>query len=188
MRIIAGKFRSRRLHSIAGAPIRPTSDRLRETLFNVLASGDAARLEETVWVDLFAGTGSVGIEALSRGAAMVYFVERSKAALDVLRRNLEPLGLAAHYHLLERDAVDSVSVLERGEVRPDFIFLDPPYALPRAYHETLTRLGNSRLAQGALVIAESGRKFDPGETFGTLARIRRLDQGDAALNFYRRSA
>ena len=188
MRIIAGRFRSRRLHSVGGAHIRPTSDKLRETLFNVLSSGDRARLEGSVWIDLFAGTGAVGIEALSRGAEMVYFVERSRAAVELIRRNLEPLGLAGNYQLIERNAVEAISALERYQVRPDFIFLDPPYALTRAYHETLSRLANSPLSERAYVIAESEKKFDPGETFGMLARVRRLDQGDAGLSFYRRTS
>jgi len=188
MRIIAGRFRSRRLNSVRGARIRPTSDRLRETLFNVVASGDPSRLEGSVWIDLFAGTGAVGIEALSRGAAMVYFVERSPAACELIRRNLEPLGLAGSYHLFERDAIEAIAALEGREVKPDFIFLDPPYAVPRAYHETLSRLANSWLSERALVIAESEKKFDPGEKFGMLARVRRLDQGDAALSFYRRAS
>jgi 16S rRNA (guanine(966)-N(2))-methyltransferase RsmD len=188
MRIIAGRFRSRRLLSVGGADIRPTSDRLRETLFNVLTSGDPARLEGSVWIDLFAGTGAVGIEALSRGAAMVYFVERSRAAVELIRRNLETLGVAGSCHLFERDALAAIPVLEGQEVRPDFIFLDPPYALPRSYQETLSRLADSPLSQKALVVAESEKKFDPGQKFGMLARVRRLDQGDAALSFYRRAS
>ncbi|MBO0912545.1 MAG: RsmD family RNA methyltransferase, partial [Acidobacteria bacterium] len=151
-------------------------------------SGDPARLEGSVWIDLFAGTGAVGIEALSRGAAMVYFVERSRAAVELIRRNIEPLGVEGSYHLFERDAAEAIPALEREEVRADFIFLDPPYALPRAYHKTLSRLASSPLTQTALVVAESEKKFDPGEKFGRLARVRRLDQGDAALSFYRRAS
>src|ERR1700719_3589817 len=93
MRIIAGKFRSRRLSSLRDVEIRPTSDRLRETLFNVLTAGNPSALEGSLWLDLFAGTGAVGVEALSRGAAMVYFVESSKPATELIRRNLQPLGV-----------------------------------------------------------------------------------------------
>src|SRR6478752_4762920 len=99
MRIIAGRFRSRRLASLKGDEIRPTSDRLRETLFNVLTPGNPAALEASVWLDLFAGTGAVGIEALSRGAAMVYFVDSSKAAIEVIRRNLHPLELEGQFQV-----------------------------------------------------------------------------------------
>ena len=93
MRVIAGKFRSRPLHSLRGIDLRPTSDRLRETLFNVLAAGNPTALEGKVWLDLFAGTGAVGIEALSRGAAQVYFVESSIPAAGLIQRNLDSLGV-----------------------------------------------------------------------------------------------
>src|SRR6266568_8601094 len=85
MRVIAGKYRSRPLRSLRGTDVRPTSDRLRETLFNVLTAGNPAALDGTVWLDLFAGTGAVGIEALSRGAKEIYFVEHSAAAADTIR-------------------------------------------------------------------------------------------------------
>src|SRR5713226_4693766 len=104
MRVIAGKFRSRRLRSLGdGLNIRPTSDRLRETLFNVLIAGNPQALEGSVWLDLFAGTGAVGIEALSRGAAMVYFVDSAKPAADVIRGNLQSLGISDGFNLLQED-------------------------------------------------------------------------------------
>src|SRR3974390_2906842 len=92
MRVIAGKYRSRPLHSLRGMDVRPTSDRLLETLFNVLTAGNPSALEGGVWLDLFAGTGAVGIEALSRGAKEVHFVESSSAAAEVSRTNLQSLG------------------------------------------------------------------------------------------------
>src|ERR1700722_17482167 len=92
MRVIAGKFRSRPLQSLRGMDVRPTSDRLRETLFNVLAAGNRAVFENTVWLDFCAGTGAVGIEALSRGAKRVYFVESSPPAAALIQRNLRSLG------------------------------------------------------------------------------------------------
>ncbi len=91
MRVIAGKYRSRPLRSLRGMDIRPTSDRLRETLFNVLSAGNRGALEGTVWLDLFAGTGAVGIEALSRGAKEVYFVEGAGSAVQTIRTNLAGL-------------------------------------------------------------------------------------------------
>ena len=93
MRVIAGKYRGRPLRSLSGADIRPTSDRLRETLFNVLTAGNPAALEGTVWLDLFAGTGAVGIEALSRGAKQVYFVETAPRAAKLIEQNLQSLGI-----------------------------------------------------------------------------------------------
>src|SRR5208337_3252348 len=94
MRVIAGQYRRRTLRSLPGLEIRPTADRLRETLFNVLCAGDPSALGETTWLDLYAGTGAVGIEALSRGAQMVYFIESSKAAAELIAANLKSLGIA----------------------------------------------------------------------------------------------
>lgn len=187
MRVIAGKFRSRPLRSLAGLDIRPTSDRLRETLFNVLTGGNPEALAGSVWLDLFAGTGAVGIEALSRGAAKVHFVEVNKEATELIARNLASLGVREGFEILRKDVADALKVLERQSVRPDFVFLDPPYQQREAYAETLTFLGNSGLSAQALVIGEHEKRFDPGEEFGNLHRVRLLRQGDAALSFYRRS-
>src|SRR5438309_10151289 len=99
MRVIAGKYRSRPLRSLRGMDRRPTSDRLRETLFNVLTAGKPTALEGSVWLDLFAGTGAVGIEALSRGAKEVHFVENSHAAAEAIRANLQSLGMSNGFHI-----------------------------------------------------------------------------------------
>src|SRR5208283_2033323 len=103
MRVIAGKFRGRPLRSLPGTDIRPTSDRLRETLFNVLTAGNPQALEGSVWLDFFAGTGAVGIEALSRGAKQVYFVETAAAAAKLIERNVQSLGIVAGYKILRDD-------------------------------------------------------------------------------------
>lgn len=184
MRIIAGKFRSRLLRSPRGLDIRPTSDRLRETLFNVLTAGNPEALEGSVWVDLFAGTGAVGIEALSRGAATVYFVEPSKRAMEVIRENLQSVGVKGGFEVLQQESARAIPLLERRQIKASFIFLDPPYQLHQEYTTTLQALGNSFLSERALVIAEHDKRFDPGEKFGSLRRVRQLAQGDAALSFY----
>jgi 16S rRNA (guanine966-N2)-methyltransferase len=186
MRIIAGKFRSRRLSSLRGVEIRPTSDRLRETLFNVLTAGNPSALEGSLWLDLFAGTGAVGIEALSRGAAMVYFVDSSKPATELIRRNLQPLGASGSFQVLQQNVERAIPQLDRQQVRPDFIFVDPPYALREMYEKALSALGSSALIEKSLVIAEHEKKNDLAEKFGGLQRTRKLEQGDAALSFYRR--
>src|SRR5438477_3003375 len=123
MRIIAGKFRSRRLHSLHGEEIRPSSDRLRETLFDVLTAGNPATLENSVWLDLFAGTGAVGIEALSRGATMVYFVDNSRPAVELIRKNLQPLGLNEKFQILQQPVERAIPALVRKQVKADFVFL-----------------------------------------------------------------
>ncbi|HJT69540.1 MAG TPA: 16S rRNA (guanine(966)-N(2))-methyltransferase RsmD [Terriglobales bacterium] len=187
MRVIGGKFRSRPLRSLRGADIRPTSDRLREALFNVLSAGNPSALEGTVWLDLFAGTGAVGIEALSRGAAMVYFVDSSKAAGELIRKNLEPFEVNDRFEITRKNVTSAIPELGHRGVHPNFIFLDPPYAMQSAYRETLIALARSSLSEIALIIAEHEKKFDPGENFESVQRARLLVQGDAALSFYRQS-
>jgi 16S rRNA (guanine966-N2)-methyltransferase len=185
MRVIAGKYRSRTLQSLPGLDIRPTSDRLRETLFNVLTPGNPSALEETVWLDLFAGTGAVGIEALSRGAKMVHFVEESAAAAELIRKNLRSLKIEAGFNVVQRDAVRGLGSLAKQGVAANFVFLDPPYRLAEAYGQTLDALDCIVKPEG-MVIAEHEKRFDPGESVGKFVRCRKLAQGDAALSFYRR--
>ncbi len=186
MRVIAGKYRSRPLSSLRGMDIRPTSDRLRETLFNVLTAGNPAALEGSVWLDLFAGTGAVGIEALSRGAKEVHFVENLAAAAGVIRKNLQSLGITSGFALLQEQLPSAFWRMERQHVAADVVFIDPPYRMERAYLETLRALSESSLVWAmSVVIAEHEKKFDPGEEFGPLRRFRKLTQGSAALSFYR---
>jgi len=187
MRVIAGKFRSRLLRSTRGLDVRPTSDRLRETLFNVLTAGNPHTLEGSVWIDLFAGTGAVGIEALSRGASMVYFVEHSRRAAELIQLNLESLRISGGFQILQQEAKHAFSQFNAHSVQPSFVFLDPPYQMQNAYRETLEAFASTQLARNALVIAEHEKRFDPGDHFGDLQRTRILRQGDAALSFYRRT-
>jgi 16S rRNA (guanine966-N2)-methyltransferase len=180
VRIIAGTFRSRPLQAPPGLATRPTSDRLRETLFNVLAP----RIEGARFLDLYAGSGAVGLEALSRRAATVQCVERAPSAREVLWANLRKLG------------VDDVVRVSSGCVREylkqasgpwDVVFLDPPYDAAVEYAATLNALGAEAarlLAPSAVVIAEHRRKERLEDTYGALRRTRLLEQGDAALSFY----
>ncbi len=186
MRVIAGQFRSRLLVSPPGTATRPTSDRLRETLFNILAP----RLVGARFVDLFAGTGAVGIEALSRGAAFVWFAENSPPALKSLRANLSALKITRDYALEDRSVMALLQRLLRLPEPMDLIFLDPPYDEEDAYTQTLGFLGSAAnralLAPDALVIAEHATKsrFQPAERYGTLLRTRVYKQGDTTLSFY----
>jgi 16S rRNA (guanine966-N2)-methyltransferase len=184
MRIIAGRYRSRRLEAPAGQATRPTSDRLRETLLNVLAP----RIEGAEFLDLYAGSGAVGIEALSRGAASVVFVERDPAALKVLRNNLARLKISGVFRIHSGAAG---SFLRRGRAGQaltfDLVFLDPPYDAAEEYATALGLLGGAAaglLAADALVIAEHRRKDPLAERYGSLKRLRLLQQGDAALTFF----
>jgi len=187
MRVIAGEYRRRILRSLPGTEIRPTADRLRETLFNVLCSGDPAALEGSTWLDLYAGTGAVGIEALSRGARMVHFVESSKPAAELIAGNLKSLSIVRGFQVVRVDAGKALRQLDAAGSTLDFIFLDPPYAMQEVYAKTLAALAESKLLhERSIVIAEHEKKFDPGEVYAKLRRYRKLVQGDAALSFYRR--
>lgn len=187
MRVIAGKFRSRTLKSLEGVETRPTYDRLKETLFNVLAS--AGRVEGCAWADLFAGTGSIGIEALSRGATSVHFAESSSHAARVLRENLTTLGLVEAAEVVERDAAEALRQWDRAGMQFDVCFLDPPYRLHGSYGEILRTIARgAMLREGGIVVAEHDKRFDPGDGEGDLKRYRLLKQGDSALSFYSRSA
>jgi 16S rRNA (guanine966-N2)-methyltransferase len=187
MRVIAGKFRSRKLNSLPGMELRPTSDRLRETLFDILTAGNPPALEGSVWIDLYAGTGAVGIEALSRGAEKVYFVESSPDAADLIRKNLDGLGIKSGFQVLRQDVVKALRAWDKGGIRANFVFVDPPYLMEEAYGQALTTLSASELLlPETIVIVEHQKKFDPGAQVGALPRYRLLKQGDAALSFYRR--
>lgn len=191
MRIIAGKYRSRILKSLKGPALRPTSDRLRETLFNVLGPAVAG----SRFLDVFAGTGAVGIEALSRDAAEAIFIENHSPAAKLIRQNLDSLKIGSGYTIL---AADALSALEKLAARHtpstppiDFVFVDPPYANHADYDRILAFLSSNSanfLAPDALVIFEHHHKFHLPESSGRLARTRLLKQGDAALSFFRYAA
>ena len=185
MRVIAGKFRSRQLKSLKGMALRPTSDRLRETLFNVL--GD--RVAGASFVDVFAGTGAVGIEALSRGAQDVVFIEKHAPAAALIKKNLESLEVSAGARVLTVDAVHGLEILGKEKLAdrsgPKIVFLDPPYGNIEDYDRVMSVLGfESVLGEGSLVVAEHRRNFALPEAVGGLQRVRVLRQGDATLSFY----
>jgi 16S rRNA (guanine966-N2)-methyltransferase len=186
MRVIAGTYRSRILKSLKGLALRPTSDRLRETLFNVLGPTVAGAR----FLDLFAGTGAIGIEALSRGAQEVVFIENHAPAAKLIRQNLESLEIRSGFTVLPLDALRGLAMLASrkrpSELGFDAIFLDPPYAAAEEYARVLDFLGSTELlAPGGMVIAEHRRSFNLREEAGALGRFRVLKQGDAALSFYR---
>ena len=174
MRVIAGEFRSRRLKSLPGLETRPTPDRLRETLFNVLA----ARIADCVFMDVYAGTGAVGIEALSRGARRGIFVEKNRRAVEVIRENLATLGLESRAEVFTGKAA---AVLER--VRADIAFLDPPYEMAKEYEASMNALDR---AETPLVIVQHSSRFTLPEECGHLRRYRVIKQGDNSLSFYER--
>jgi 16S rRNA (guanine(966)-N(2))-methyltransferase RsmD len=182
--VIAGYYRSRILAAPRGLDTRPTSDQLRETLFNILAPV----IEGAVFLDLYAGSGAVGIEALSRGAREAIFVEQAEAALTAIRGNLAALRIQGNYALEARGAGAALRRMAELERHAGIVFLDPPYADAPQYALALGLLGGecaSVLTPGAIVVAEHQKHHDLDEQYGTLQRYRTLRQGDAALSFYR---
>jgi 16S rRNA (guanine966-N2)-methyltransferase len=185
MRVIAGKYRSRQIQTVAGNDVRPTTDMLRETLFNVVSA--ARPIDDTVWLDVYAGSGAVGIEALSRGARQIYFVESSKKAAAVITKNLSSLKIDSGWEIHERDADAALRRLDSQAIACDVCFLDPPYAEEEEYEDTLGFLSQSQMIGAqSLVIAEHNKRYDPGDQVGALVRFRKLKQGDAVLSFYRK--
>ena len=172
MRVIAGEFRSRRLKSIPGLATRPTPDRLRETLFDILAP----RIAGAAFVDAYAGTGAVGIEALSRGAAHAWFLERNRHALETIRDNLLELRLG------QRASVVAGAVqLNLPRYPADIVFLDPPYDQEREYQGSLEILSAS---PPLLTVIQHSVRYAPPDAPGALYRTRTVKQGDNALSFY----
>lgn len=187
MRVIAGIYRSRPLKGLKGLALRPTSDRLKETLFNVIHP----RIEGARFLDLFAGTGAIGIEAISRGAQMAVFVEKHAAAVRLIRQNLENLEIDSGARVIATGALQGLEKLEEHSAEKvpgfDIVFLDPPYDATEEYLQVLTFLEESKiLSTEGIVIAEHRFKFNLPGNCGSLTRYRLLEQGDAALSFYRR--
>ena len=177
MRIIAGQWKGRTLDTPTWDGVRPTSDRLRETLFNVLA-GEVAGARV---LDVYAGTGAVGLEALSRGAAAVTFVEQDRRAVALVRRNLARCGASDAYVIVARDAAEA---LRSGRFDPfDLVFLDPPYA--DASRDGVLSLAAAHVAASGVLVLEHAHRQPPPDTAGPLSRVRTLRQGDSALSFYR---
>jgi 16S rRNA (guanine966-N2)-methyltransferase len=172
MRVIGGEFRSRRLKSMPGDLIRPTPDRLRESLFNILAP----RIQGVTFVDAYAGTGAVGIEALSRGAASAIFIEKNRDAVELLEENLKSLGLTARARVLRGSAQLLLPKHASG-----IVFLDPPYPQVKEYDTAMDVLPGS---DPELVIVQHHVKQTLGENYGQLDRYRVVRQGDNCLSFY----
>ncbi len=179
MRIIAGRYKGRQLASPQWAGLRPTSDKLRETLFNILAP----RVEGARVLDGFAGTGALGIEALSRGAARVTFVDRDRRAVALVAENLRRCGIADGYAMIRGD----IGTVARPPVSAQFdlILLDPPYDGPDPA-ETIERVA-AALADGGLLVIEHARRVPAPDTAGGLVRTREVRSGDSALAFYVRA-
>jgi|SRR5580765_5144497 len=176
MRVIAGTLKGRRLDSPTWEGVRPTSDKLRETLFNVLAP----RIGGARVLDGYAGTGAVGIEALSRGAAQVMFVDQDRRACALIRQNLERCAITEGYAIIQATVLQAIERL-RGEPAFDVILLDPPYATDT--QDALQHVGEIVKPDG-IVVLEHARKSESPVAPGRLVRTREMRSGDSALTFY----
>jgi 16S rRNA (guanine966-N2)-methyltransferase len=182
VRIISGTYRGLRLQTLKSAKLRPTSDQLRETLFDVLGP----TLEGSTFLDAYAGSGAVGLEALSRGAARVVFIDHHRPAVKLIRQNLEALKIESGFRLMACPALSGLERLAEEGARFDYIFLDPPYEEIREYHHALRRSGRGDLlGPASCVIAEHSRHCILEDHYAALRCVRLLRHGDAQLAFYR---
>ncbi len=172
MRVIGGEFRSRRLQSMPGNDVRPTPDKVRESLFNILSR----EIEGSVFVDAYAGTGGVGIEALSRGARHAIFIEKDRAAVTLIKSNLASLGVEARARVIHGPAASCIGGLEA-----DIVFIDPPYPKDREYKAVLEAL---ETRPPRLVIVQHATRFALEAEYGPLHRTRIARYGDNALSFF----
>src|SRR6478672_10945253 len=181
MRIIAGTYRSRPLTAPRGAKTRPTSDRLRETLFNILAP----RIAGARFLDGYAGTGAVGIEALSRGATAVTFVESDKRAETLIAENLAHCGVDNGYAIIRATVARAIDQLDAAAFGPyelfDIVWLDPPYD---EQPDATVAAAGMLVAPGGLLVLEHARRRPAPEAAGRLVRVRQVTSGDSTLSFY----
>jgi 16S rRNA (guanine966-N2)-methyltransferase len=180
MRVIAGSLKGRRLKTPAWDGLRPTSDKLRETLFNVLAP----RMAGARVLDGYAGTGAVGIEALSRGAAYVAFVEQDRRAQALIADNLAHCGLTEGYAIIRASAIRALDDLRRNDAAFDVILLDPPYGERDDRVAAVLGQAADVAAPGGMIVLEHARTRPAPPSAGRLARTREVTSGDSALAFY----
>jgi len=182
MRVIAGEYKGRRLKTLDGLNVRPTSDKLRETVFNIINQ----KVQGKRFLDLCAGSGAVGIEAISRGADGVTFVEQSRRAHQIISDNLRACGIRDGVHVVNRDALTALKYFASQDVGFDLIYFDPPYE-SEVYSPVLFLLGkNEILSDKGIVVVEHRRNVELAESFGFLTKYREVRQGDSCLSFYRR--
>lgn len=180
MRIITGKYKGNLVPFQAGH-IRPTTDRVKETLFNILMH----QIDDARVLDLFAGTGSLGIEALSRGAKEVVFVEQHKKSVEIIRKNLQKFNVTEPTQVIQKDVLSFLKTY--GGEPFDIIFCDPPFTQEMA-DDVMKTMSNSKVFhENTLITIESGRREKIGEDYSTLIRYDYREFGDKFLSFFRKS-
>lgn len=182
MRIIGGDAKGRRIYSPKVSKIRPTSDGIKESLFNILQE-----ISGKTFLDLFAGCGNVGLEALSRGAARVVFVEKNPVMANAIRRNLKELGISNNYEILEKEVAKAIKKMRNKGERFDFIFADPPYE-KGFIREIVQCLGEGEMiSPSGVVIVQHSIREDMQETLtGTLMLTDQRRYGDTLISFFKK--
>jgi 16S rRNA (guanine966-N2)-methyltransferase len=179
LRVIGGRLKGRPLASPGGLAVRPTAGRVREAIFNILFS----RINNAIVLDLFAGTGALGIEALSRGAARAVFVDNSPAALTVIKENLQACGLASTAGTLRQDATRSLSGLAAFNTMFDLVFMDPPYDRGAVNSTLIALAGTGLLQTGALIVLEHSPRELINNDIGRLHLQDRREYGRTIVSF-----
>lgn len=180
MRVISGSARGRRLRTVSGLKTRPTTDRVKESLFNILAH----RVESAFFLDLFAGSGAIGIEALSRGAQTAIFIDNRRVCTNVINQNLDKIGFRDRSEVYTADVVRALPILRKRGLQFPLIFCDPPYKLGLT-EKTISLVGQYRLlSPNGFLIAEHSNKEEIPTLMLNLIRIRTAVYGDTVLGFY----
>ena len=181
MRIISGIAKGKRLKAPPGKDTRPITDMIKEALFNVLGQD----VKNAKFLDLFAGSGSVGIEALSRGVAMVIFIDNNQVAIKTIRENLSNCKMPANFEIYKNDVMLAVEMLKKRQILFDYIYVDPPFTQEKIFLRVMSALDEANILNinGTLII-RTPRKMDLKASFNNLIRFRLNNYGESTLNYY----
>lgn len=182
MRVISGDRKGHKLISPKNNEIRPTEDRIKESMFNIIGKID----EDSIVLDLFAGSGSIGIEFLSRGAKLAYFIDKSKDAIQLVKMNLVKTRFEERSVVLQRDSLAALKYLvTKGEFF-DYIFIDPPYKDVQLFHKVLEVLSDSTLLkEKTLIIVEHDKELTLNEKYGKIIQVDRRNYGGKCMTYYK---
>ena len=181
MRVISGVAKGRRLFAPKGMETRPITSKIKESLFNIWQT----KIKGAFFLDLFAGSGSMGVEALSRGAEKVVFVEKSRSAVEVIKKNLAVCGFHSGYELYRDDVFRRINLLSQRQDKFDIVYLDPPFTKPEIFVPVIESLGNAKiLASEGMAVIRIRKDIAFPETIGNLCRFRQKIYGISVINFY----
>ena len=183
MRVISGDLKGRRLINPEGTMVRPTGSRVKEALFSIIGG----RIIDSTFVDCFSGTGNIGIEAVSRGAARAFFIERNPRVVEILKRNIKNLGLTEKASVVMLDALKGIKALGKLGVSADFVFVDPPYAYNRTVEIIFSLVEHNVIAPGGALIWQHSAKTIPHSSYGELTSEPTRLYGDTGITFFTRT-